>query len=316
MFHLNAISKVEDIKVVAVADPNEDRLLEVKRKSGALRAYNDYRELLGDVEVEAVAINTPPRLHEPMIIDALRAGKHVLCEKPIARSVDQYKNIQTVMNETGNNVIPVHNYSLSPNLLTAKEIIDSGELGEMRQVALRFDNNLWSYRSKTEFRVEDQYGVVEDLVPHVLSVVLVLKCEELSLLDAKAWKRRYPVYDNVSITMEDGRGVMFDCSMNWTSLIPGFDIDIVGDDGVITMDMMKFPYRVNIKSKMRSTVLDKKGFGKYIEIMKFNHPAFRKQYEHFKDIVKGNVEPTFTMESEIEMLRLMDEVTLKLAEQE
>ena len=314
MFHLNAISKVEGIKVVAVADPDSDRMNDVKKKSGAERGYLDYRDLLSDVDIEAVAVNTPPSLHEEMIIDSLRACKHVLCEKPIARSLEEYNRIKQVMKDTGLYVIPVHNYSLTPNLLKAKEIIKSGELGNVRQVALRFDNNLWSYRSKTEFRVEEIYGVVEDLVPHVLSVVLVLSDQKLELIDVKAWKRRYPVYDNLSFTLGDTDGVMFDCTMNWTSLIPGFGLEIVGDRGVITMDLMKFPYRVNIKSETRSTVIDKKGLGKYLEVVKFEHPAFRKQYEHFMDIVEGRIDPTFTIEDEIQMLRIMDEVTLKLTE--
>jgi len=79
MFHLRAIRDVKEVEVAAVADVNEERTRTVAKECNT-KGYNDYHELLGDPGIDAVVINTPPRLHEEMVLDALDSGKHVLCE--------------------------------------------------------------------------------------------------------------------------------------------------------------------------------------------------------------------------------------------
>ena len=315
MFHLNAIAELDEVNVVAVADPNRKNMEEVKQKSGASDGYLDYHELLENPRVKAVAINTPPRFHEEMIVESLKAGKYVLCEKPVAKSVESFNRIKKTMDDTGLLVIPVHNYSLTPCLISAHEVIENGEIGALKQVSMSFDNNLWSYRSKTEFRVEDQYGIIDDIMPHVLSVVYTFSNPSLKLLKVEAWKKRYPVIDNLMIVLQDEMGVLYDCKMNWTSMVPRFDMEIKGEFGSIEMDLMKKPYKVNINSNGNSRVMDKKGIGKYIEIAKFKHPAFQKQYLHFVSVVEGVEKPEFSIDDELHMTSIMNEVTQIVSKQ-
>lgn len=314
MFHLNAIVELDEVKVVAVADPNRKNMEEVKQKSGASVGYLDYHELLKNSKVEAVAINTPPNLHEEMIIESLQAGKHVLCEKPVAKNVESFNHIKKVMEDTGYLVIPVHNYSLTPCLRSAHNLIENGEIGTVKQVSMSFDNNLWSYRSKTGFRVEDQYGIIDDIMPHVLSVVYTLANPGLKLIDVEAWKKRYPVIDNLKIFLKDEMGVSYDCQMNWTSIVPRFDIEILGEYGSLEMDLMKRPYKVNINANGTSRTMDKKGLSKYIEIAKFKHPAFRKQYLHFARVIEGVEVPDFTLDDELFLVSIMNDVTKKISD--
>ena len=315
MFHLNAIVELDEVNVVAVADPNQKNMEEVKKKSGASDGYLDYHELLENPRVEAVAINTPPRFHEEMIIESLNAGKYVLCEKPVAKTAESFNRIMKIMDATGLQVIPVHNYSMTPCLLSAHEVIENGEIGAIKQVALSFDNNLWSYRSKTEFRVEDQFGIIDDIVPHVLSVVYTLANPGLMLIEVEAWRKRYPVIDNLRIVLRDDLGVIYDCNMNWTSMVPRFDMRIQGETGTIEMDLMKKPYKVNINSNGYSRVIDKKGIGKYLEIAQFKHPAFRKQYQHFAKVVVGVEEPDFSLEDELQITNIMNQIIDKISQQ-
>ena len=122
MFHLKTIGEVDVVEVTAVADPNEKRMEDVRRKAGAPRGYLDYRELLSDQGVDAVAVNAPPRFHEAMTLDAVRAGKHVLCEKPLARSVEGCRHIQEAQTGTGLVVHPVHH----PRMLLPRPRDDLG----------------------------------------------------------------------------------------------------------------------------------------------------------------------------------------------
>src|SRR5437899_9934278 len=71
-------------KLIAVADIDEPRAGVAKREHGFLHAYTDYRALLDRKDIDVISICTPPASHASIVIDALEAGKHVLCEKPMA----------------------------------------------------------------------------------------------------------------------------------------------------------------------------------------------------------------------------------------
>ncbi|TRO46694.1 Gfo/Idh/MocA family oxidoreductase [Candidatus Bathyarchaeota archaeon] len=315
MFHLRAIEEVEGVSVAAVADMDESRMEEVRERSGAARGYLEYSTLLRDPEVNAVAINTPPRFHEDMVVEALEAGKHVLCEKPLSRSVEGCERIMEAQGDGGLVVMPLHNYGFTPALETAERILRAGEIGKTTRVYLSFDNNLRSYGSRTDFRLEERYAIVEDILPHVLSVVHVLVDPPLSVRDALGWARSYKVVDNLSVSLRAG-AVDVETDMNWTSLIPRFAIEVEGDKGSLSMEPMKFPYKVTVRTGKGERTEDKPGLGKYLDVARLRHPAFRRQYEHFAAVVGGSEEPRFTVEDEVEMLRIMDGVVrlLTLAE--
>ncbi len=313
MFHLKAIEEVEEVGVTAVADLSEERAEEVRRRAGAERRYTDYRELLSDPEVDAVAVNTPPRFHEEMVLESIRGGKHVLCEKPLAQSVEGCVHIRDAQEASGLVVLPVHNYAFTPCLETALGVIGSGEVGGVERIGLRFDNNLWSYGPKTDFRIEETFSIVEDLLPHVLSVAHVLGTTVNEVKRARGWRKSYKVIDNLSL-LGAGDEVELDCSMNWTSLIPAFNVDISGDSGSIRMDLMKRPYRVSIESPKGKRSVDKKGLRKYLDIIRLKHPAFEEQYRHFHGLVEGSEPARFTIDDEIAMLLVMEEVERLLSE--
>ena len=116
MFHLKAIEVVKGVSVAAVADMDESRMEEVRDKCGAARGCLEYGELLADPDVDAVAINTPPRFHEDMVVEALEAGKHVLCEKPLSRSVEGCERIMEAQGDGESVVMPLHNFGFTPAL--------------------------------------------------------------------------------------------------------------------------------------------------------------------------------------------------------
>jgi predicted dehydrogenase len=308
LFHLKAIEEVEGVAVAAVADLDRASMEEVKRKSGADRGYADFLELLSDPDVDAVAVNTPPRFHEEMVLASLRAGKHVLCEKPLARSVEGCLHIGEAQEGSGLVVMPVHNYALTPCVETARELIVGGEIDVVKGIRIRFDNNLWGYGSKTDFRLKERHGIVYDVLPHVLSVASMLSGPVSRVDEARGWAKRYGVMDNLSLRMEAGEGVGVDCGMNWTSLIPSFRADVKGGSGRVGMEIMKRPFRVSVESDAGSRNIDQKGLGKYLDILRIRHPSFTRQYAHFRNVVEGSEAPFFGVEDEIGMLRVMEEV--------
>ncbi len=87
-----ALARGADCLLVAVADPDLERAAHVASSARA-RVIRDHRELLEDSSVDAIIVSTPPPLHEQVVLDALDAGKHVLCEKPLSNSVESCRRM-------------------------------------------------------------------------------------------------------------------------------------------------------------------------------------------------------------------------------
>src|SRR3954452_7432946 len=91
--HIPALKKVADFDVVAVCSRHPERAHLAAAQHGIQTAVSDFRELMRDPDVDAVVIATPPFLHHSMVIAALEEGKHVLCEKPMAKSLAESRDM-------------------------------------------------------------------------------------------------------------------------------------------------------------------------------------------------------------------------------
>ena len=99
--HIPAYLKNEDVEIKYFCDIIPERAKAAVEKYGCGIAVEDYHRVLEDPEVEAISVCTPNRMHTIIAIDAMRAGKHVLCEKPAARTYPEALEMQKVQHETG-----------------------------------------------------------------------------------------------------------------------------------------------------------------------------------------------------------------------
>jgi len=130
--HYRAISKLtEDIKVVAVADVVRTAAEAIVREFNAEYVFEDYNELLNLKEVDAVLITVPNYLHARAAIDALEAGKHVLCEKPMAINGFDAERMVEVQKKTGRTLMVALNNRFRRDVQHLKILIESGELGDI-----------------------------------------------------------------------------------------------------------------------------------------------------------------------------------------
>lgn len=98
------------------------------------RAYGSYEAMLADPDIDVVYNSLPNHLHAEWSIKAMRAGKHVLCEKPIALSLAEVDEMNAVSHETGKVLAEAFMYRHHPQTLQAKEIVDSGALGKLQLI--------------------------------------------------------------------------------------------------------------------------------------------------------------------------------------
>lgn len=118
------------VKLVAVADIVEEKAQKVAQQEQC-DWYTDYREMLKRDDIDVVHICTPHYLHHSMAIDAMRAGKHVFCEKPMAIHADDAQKMEDVSRETGKKLGICFQNRYNHTSQTAKELIDSGEVGKV-----------------------------------------------------------------------------------------------------------------------------------------------------------------------------------------
>ncbi len=123
--------QAERCEVVAIASRNQHRAEQVAESLGIPRAHGSYGQLLNDDEVDAVYIPLPNHMHAEWSIAAARAGKHVLCEKPIALSSAEAETMIAAAQENEVILREAFMYQFHPTWQRTKELVDNGEIGEI-----------------------------------------------------------------------------------------------------------------------------------------------------------------------------------------
>src|SRR3954469_7383939 len=133
-----AMQRGELSTVAAIASRDGTRARAVADRLGIERAYGSYEELLADPDVEAVYNPLPNHLHVPWSIRAAEAGKHVLCEKPIALSADEGRQLLAVRDRTGVHIGEAFMVRNHPQWLAVRDLVKRGSIGDLRVVAGHF----------------------------------------------------------------------------------------------------------------------------------------------------------------------------------
>ncbi len=131
--HLPALSRQKEVELVAFCDIVEERAKEACEKYGApgAKVYTDYKELLKDDSIVNVHVLTPNRSHSFITVDALEAGKNVMCEKPMAINSAEAKKMLDAAHRTGKKLTIGYQNRYTPKAQTLKKYIEDGKLGEI-----------------------------------------------------------------------------------------------------------------------------------------------------------------------------------------
>jgi myo-inositol 2-dehydrogenase/D-chiro-inositol 1-dehydrogenase/scyllo-inositol 2-dehydrogenase (NAD+) len=130
----NFARTVPGARLAALVDPQEQALAEAGRELGVRRLYPDYRQALADPEVQAVVVVTPTKFHRDIVVSAARAGKHILCEKPMAMTVEECQEMNRVAEEHGMVLQVGFMRRFDAGFQAAREAIERGDIGAVVQV--------------------------------------------------------------------------------------------------------------------------------------------------------------------------------------
>ena len=155
--------QLKDCQLKIMCDASEQRLAHLRTLYSGVEGATDYNVMLNGVGLDAVVIATPVRFHHSMARAALLAGKHVFIEKPMAASVAECQELVDLARQQSVVLMVGHTFLYSPAVRMIKEIIDSGDIGELRYISAR-RLNLGLFQK--------DINVTWDLAPHDLSIIL------------------------------------------------------------------------------------------------------------------------------------------------
>lgn len=149
-----AIQQAARCEVMAICSRDLGRAEQAAAELGILRAYGSYEELLADPEIDAIYNPLPNHLHLPWTVQALEAGKHVLCEKPIGLSSDEARELKAAAERTGRVLVEAFMYRMHPSWVKVRELVESGRIGELTTIQSwfsYFNDDLENIRNIAEY---------------------------------------------------------------------------------------------------------------------------------------------------------------------
>lgn len=242
--HLPEYRTHPDVDISSVCDVVIERAQAAAQTYGA-KAYTDYMDLIKDQEINAVSICVPNVFHAPMAIAALQAGKHVLCEKPMATTLEEAERMNETANANGKILMIGHNQRLVPSHQKAKDMISQGKLGKIYSFRTSFGHSGpegWSMDGKDSWffkKSEAGIGAMADLGVHKADLLRFLLGEEIievaGFVETSA-KKGTNVDDTAVCILRTESGIIGTLAASWSYVKEDNSTIIYGEKAVIRLE--------------------------------------------------------------------------------
>lgn len=225
--------RIPGVQVAAIAarDPERARAFAARHAIG--RVHLDYAALIADPEVDVVYNPLPNSLHAAWTIAALQAGKHVLCEKPLAANAEEAMQMAAAAKSTGYVLMEAFHYRYHPLTARLLEIVQSGELGTIRHITATMASPLVRPHD-IRYRHDLAGGATMDMGCYTIHLVRTLVGAEPEVVSAEA-KLRDPRVDRAmtaDLRFADGPTARILCSL-WSSTLLRLSATVKGDRGTL-----------------------------------------------------------------------------------
>lgn len=246
--HLPEYAANPNAEIVGLFDQNAERTAQLAEQYEC-RAFRSYDEMLEDESIDAISVCTPNFTHAENSIRALNAGKHVLCEKPMALSLEESRRMLDAEKRSGRIMMLGHNQRLIAAHLKARQLLASGAIGKMLFFQCNFKHSgpeNWSIDNSrgTWFFRKDQasFGVMGDLGAHKIDLIRFLTDSEITSVFANMMTLDKRYEDGRLIELEDNAVCQFKMAngmpgimhFSWTNYGQEDNSTVVyGDQGVM-----------------------------------------------------------------------------------
>jgi predicted dehydrogenase len=227
---LRVLSDNPDVEVRWICDLDSERLMRYRRRYPAARPTTQFERVLADPEIQAVIIATPVYSHYELAARALRAGKHVFVEKPLAASSELADDLVALAKERGRNVMCGHTFIYSPPVRAVKRMLEAGTLGDIYFIS--------SSRVNLGLHQRD-VSVIWDLGPHDFSILLYWLSEiPVSVRAIGRDSIVKGIADVAFVSLTYASGIVANVELSWLApsklrrtVLVGSDRMVIYDDG-------------------------------------------------------------------------------------
>lgn len=210
-----------DISLVHLGEANENLAVERASEFGFRRASGDWREVINDPQVDVVSITTPNQFHPEMAIAALKAGKHVWCEKPMAPGFAEAEAMAAAAAQSGKVAALGYNYTQGPAIRHIRKLLDEKIIGEVNHLRIEMDEDFMADPDALFYwkhEATSGYGALDDFAVHPLSLLFTLfgrvsrvMCDMAKPYASRKTRdgtsRAVETYDSASVLMHMENGV-------------------------------------------------------------------------------------------------------------
>lgn len=227
--HLPEYQANDKVQIAAVYDLSRERAEEMGRKYGA-QVYGSYEEMLENPGIDAVSVCVANAAHFEVSVKAMRAGKHVLCEKPMAVTLEECKEMVQVSKETGKFLMIGHNQRFTRAHAEAKRLLEQGEIGEILTFRTCFGHSgpeTWTIDRRHNWffdKKQARFGAMADLGVHKTDLIRFLTGRDVKKVMAYTGTLHKSYADGSRITVDDNAlciyemedGITGTMSASWT----------------------------------------------------------------------------------------------------
>ena len=230
-----------DVEIVAVADPDRERRALATTLIAGVRTYATADELLRSERIDFVDIATPPVAHAAAIMAAAHAGVHVLCEKPLTTSWDEYRVLRSAARRAGIVLHTVHNWKYSEAFCTVRQLLADGAVGALRTISFDTARNGCAAATGDNWRVRASVaggGILVDHGWHAFYLLLALAQERPLRIRATLERRRYvdAEVEDTALCAIEFPTLTAEIRLTWAANERRTRWQLVGDDGAMTVD--------------------------------------------------------------------------------
>ncbi|MEW5944834.1 MAG: Gfo/Idh/MocA family oxidoreductase [bacterium] len=306
---LPVIRGISGAECVAVASRDGEKAARYASKHAIRGSYGDYDELLADPGIDCVYVPLPVSMHAEWSLRALSAGKHVLCEKPVAMNAAEAETIARAVEKTGLTFAEGFHYRYHPLCVRVEGIIRSGGIGGVREIKAAFGVPL--SRGKIQFRPELGGGALLDVGCYPVSFARwVAGCETATVASARADVTLEGVDASMSALLEFENGVRAEIKCSIARFIPMSAL-VRGTAGAIFI-LSPFTPAVGVGPFVVDTYLILVRRGARVTSARVPTVlSYRRQLEAFCAAVRGGAQPPTNAREAVANMRLIDAIFRK-----
>ncbi|RJO60195.1 gfo/Idh/MocA family oxidoreductase [candidate division WS5 bacterium] len=302
--NFNALSESE---LTMVCDLDDNRLTYIKRLYPDVKAVKDDEEIYRNPEIDAIVIATPVRFHYEMASKSLLAGKHTFIEKPISNSVENGKKLIKLAKSRQKTLMVGHTFVYSPPVRRIKEIIDSGELGEIQYISSR-RLNLGLF--------QNDINVAWDLAPHDISIILYTLGHDPISVNCQGKAHINPdIEDVTNMTLNFDNGCFATIQSSWLDPNKVREMTFVGSKKMLVYDDLEPIEKIKIYDKRVEVPPHYDTFAEFHYAYHYGdmYAPYIKQYEpmaaecqHFIDCIKTGAEPESGGQEALKVVQILE----------